>query len=761
MLFNKYGGMYQLAIDDAAGLALIDQLNPALWAVTSAPLKDLQCDPGFLVFMDPESRGRVRIDQVVAARDWLFKLLAKRERLTEKSEVLRLADLDTSMEEGRAILKTAERILNQTGAADKNVLSLTQVRAFRASYAQALANGDGIIPPEVLNDAEVVVFVNDIIAVVGGTPDASGRTGVGTVQLDRFLNQGKAYLGWKGTGTLAAGTPDTAVQPWGEATAAAAALVKEFDGKLSQYFWQCDLVRQESAAAARLHLAAEELAKLQVTDAAAIQKQLADAPLAEVRADGTLSLDQAINPYYQARFNALRAQVLTRALGNGTSVLTRASWQQVLEVFAPYWGWLAQRPSEPFEKLDAGKLGAYCDGPLPERLRESIKIDQAAAPELAQLVNLEKLVLLQRWLLEFANNFVNLSALFEPGKRALFEMGTLVIDGRRLEFTVKVTDRAEHKKIAVESRIFIVYAVITDQAGKTPVYEVAAAVTRGERGRLVVGKRGVFFSGDGKVYDAQIVDVIENPISIIESIYAPFRRVAAVIEKKVTEFASGTAQAAEGSAVSGLSKTGAALTAPRPAPAPAPAPGSAAPPAKKDPSSTVAMLAGGGVVLAALGSAMAYVVSALSNMRFLGAVKAMFWIVAAIVACAALIGWLKLRRRDMGVLLEANGWAVNLRIKLTRRLSRIFNRMPGLPRDAVKRNADLFDGATKPEPEADDAARLHRVLLLCSIVLILLAAWAAAAIWTHEQTLPLELGKTPARPTAAKVALPPSGLPGK
>jgi hypothetical protein len=552
-------------------------------------------------------------------------------------------------------------------------------------------------------------------------PDASTRTGVGSAQLDKFLAQAKAYLDWRAAGLIVDGQPNPPVLPWGSETVAAADLVRELAPKIEQYFWQCDLLRQEPGAAPRLHLAPEEIAKLAIDDASKIQRQLAEAPLAPPRADGLLAADAAANPYYEVRLRRLRETVLSRALGHADQALTRDLWQTVLGVFAPYWAWQARKPSEPFDGLDPARLAAVIQGPLPGRLREFISADAAAAPELAQLANLEKLVLYQRWLLEFANNFVNLSSLFDPRKRALFEMGTLVIDGRRLEFTVKVLDRAAHKKTAAESRVFVVYAAICDQDGKAPLFEVAAPVTRGERGRLVMGKRGIFLGVDLKVYDAQIVDVIENPIGLGEAIQAPFRRLGALAERKLEEFASRKAQAAETAAVDSLAKAGQAIAV-------------SAPGGKLQPANMIAMLAGGGFALAAVGSAVAYAFSALSRVGFLDALKAVFYVVALIVTFNGLLGWFKLRRRDMGVLLEANGWAVNLRIRLTTRLSRLFNRRPGLPKGHHKEHVDILV-ALRDEPDLDAKVHWVRVGVIAAAVLLLISLVLGYLFWGDLLTL--------------------------
>ncbi len=53
------------------------------------------------------------------------------------------------------------------------------------------------------------------------------------------------------------------------------------------------------------------------------------------------------------------------------------------------------------------------------------------------------------------------------------------------------------------------------------------------------------------------------------------------------------------------------------------------------------------------------------------------------------MGFIKIRKRDMSVLLEASGWAVNVHMRLSATLGRLFTRVPYLPKDARKERRDV------------------------------------------------------------------------
>ena len=99
MIFQNYGGIHQLRIESAEDLACIHDLHPAHWAATSVQVESLQCDPVFLEYLNQDGSGTIRAEHLRAAVRWIFRMMAKDDRLAASSDVLCLADLDTSHEE--------------------------------------------------------------------------------------------------------------------------------------------------------------------------------------------------------------------------------------------------------------------------------------------------------------------------------------------------------------------------------------------------------------------------------------------------------------------------------------------------------------------------------------------------------------------------------------------------------------------------------------------------------------------------------------
>jgi hypothetical protein len=236
-----------------------------------------------------------------------------------------------------------------------------------------------------------------------------------------------------------------------------------------------------------------------------------------------------------------------------------------------------------------------------------------------------------------------------------------------------------------------------------------------------VGKRGIFIDTKGVEWDSQIVEVVENPISVREAMFAPFRRASKFVNDKIeayfgsasdaqqaglqtstaaaTEQAQQGAEAAAARAVAATPETARAAGTPR------------------EGLNVNTLILGGGIALAGIGAVLASLFGALKTSAGWAILAAL---VAAVLALSALNAWLKLRKRDMSVLLEANGWAVNVNTRISRRIAKVFAFTPELPKGATLDTADML-------PESKDEEGSGGTLLL----LVALAALVALGWYEH------------------------------
>ena len=287
----------------------------------------------------------------------------------------------------------------------------------------------------------------------------------------------------------------------------------------------------------------------------------------------------------------------------------------------------------------------------------------ALAAAQAQYKPLEKLLLLCRDYVTLLHNFVSFQdfyakrgkALLGRGKAdespwAIFQAGTLVIDQRACNLCLKVSDMGKHNTQAADSGMYLIYCNCKHQAsGQT--MQIVAAMTVGDIRNLKVGKNALFYDRQGRDWEAEVVKIIDNPISIGQAFWSPYRKLGDWVSGLITK-----------SAAEKEKKSFADLTTKLQTP---PAAGQAAQPAQPAPFD-IAKFAG---IFAAIGMAVGYIgaffTSLATGVKDI-ALYAWWALPVAIISLflvisgpSMVLAWMKLRKRNLAPLLNANGWAVN------------------------------------------------------------------------------------------------------
>ena len=287
--------------------------------------------------------------------------------------------------------------------------------------------------------------------------------------------------------------------------------------------------------------------------------------------------------------------------------------------------------------------------------------------------------LLQRDLLRLARNFVSFEDFYE-GRGAVFQAGTLFIDGRACELAVEVVDPARHAPIAGLAKAYLAYCECVRLNQKRTI---VAVVSAGDVDFLFVGRNGLFYDREGHDWDARIVKVIENPISVGQAFLSPYKKLVRLVEEQVAKRAAASDSTQQGR----LGQwAGRIATVDQSAAAPATTGAAGAPPAglpapgRRVDVGTVAAI---GV---ALGSISTVIVGIFGRFVDLGwwIPLAVLGIVLSISGPSMLIAWLKLRQRSLGPILDASGWAINNRMKLSTRLGGSLTKRPQPVPHAVK-----------------------------------------------------------------------------
>lgn len=736
LVFRRYGGSLQVEIGDFEELLAAIELHDALWVASASPVRGLSCDPAFLAALDRDGNGRIVSDDLREAVRWTAAQLDDRTNVDEASYTLVLAHLS---KEAAPLERAARTILDATGAAKKKSITLAEIRASASALRERGINGDGIVAPDTIEDPEVAEAARAILGVLPGKTNLAGKKGVDADTLAELRKK-------RGEG-LARLEAESAVMIWGADSVARARATAAAREALDEHFVQCRLVAGQPDAGSELRLTADRVHGA-LGDREALARAARALPIAPPHAEGVLRFSELRRgPAFEA-VDAFRREVAIPALGaRAEESLDEASWRELRGAAGAILAWVEQGEKDAVIGLGA-KLRELDDAKL-DAIAAAIEADLAQKETLEAIAALEKLVLHQRWLLRFANNFVSMPELFDQRRPALFERGTLTLAGRYFTLAVEVFDRAAHAALADGSNTFVAYVKV-EPAGK-PAFEVAVPVTAGTSAGIATGKRGVFRDPEGNEMDATIVHVVRQPVSLWEAAIAPFARVGRYVSGKLEELGKSGDTAMEtsiASAETGVRAERARHEASAGAPAPAASPDRPATPAAAPAAPSTGALGGviasGGLALAAVGSSLAFMVSQLQGVSLFDVVRATIAIAAIVMIPSAFLGWLKLRRRDLAILLEGSGWALNDRLMLTRRLGRFFTRRP--PRPAGSR-IDRSDLVPEVEGDSEEARRRGgRITLAVVVGVLLLAWWTHALWWPHVRTL-LPLPSEPAAST--------------
>lgn len=264
-----------------------------------------------------------------------------------------------------------------------------------------------------------------------------------------------------------------------------------------------------------------------------------------------------------------------------------------------------------------------------------------------------KLLHLKRDFYTLLKNYISFQDFYNREVKAIFQCGRLVIDQRACELCVKVADAGKMAAEAGKSGMFLIFCDCENKAqGKK--LSIVAAMTQGDIHNLEVGKNCIFYDRAGLDYDAVVTKIIDNPISIRQAFWTPYRKfanwVSELVNKSVAEKESKGLEDMKANATTATEK--AKENAEK---------GKAAEPAK--PAFDIAKFAGIfaalGMALGMIGTALAAVASGLADLKWWQLLIVFACILLVISGPSMLLAYFKLRRRNLAPVLNANGWAVN------------------------------------------------------------------------------------------------------
>lgn len=661
--FSTVGGMTRVSIHSGEDLAHLDELDKKLWTVLSCPTRGLEFDQRTLDILDANKDGKIHVDEVVSASKWLTSVISDLSLLTKRDSSIPLSAFNLENEEGRSLYESAQHILAGLGL-EKDSISLGDVSDSLAIFAKTRFNGDGVITVNSAEDDTLKKVIEEIIASSGSVVDRSGDKGVNAEIIEKFFADLSDFTAWK-----EAGDADKAeVFPYGDNTEAALAAYESIKAKVDDFFVRCSLASFSSAG--NLDVTAEKIGAISDKNLAASIDEIAQYPLAKVNAKSELPLDGGINPAWQGTFSTLKKLVFDAEFPEAASI-TKSRWESIQGRFAAYKAWKDAKKGISAEALGYGRAKEILVSSAKDSLLELVAQDKSLEKQFGTIESVDKLLHLYRDFYTFVRNYVTFSDFYSHnGRKAIFQAGTLFIDQRSCDLCIKVNDMTAHNNFSGLSGMFIIYCdCIYKSTGEKMT--IAAVLTDGDIDNIKVGKHAVFYDRDGKDFDATVTKIIDNPISVRQAFWSPYRKVGNFLEEQVTKFASTQDSKVTADATKKLAEGGSKLG------------DAAAADATKKSSFDMTKFFG---LFAVIGMALGSIFSFLLSL-FTGFFSLAWWQMPLVVLAVMLIisgpsmimAYMKLRKRDLAPLLNANGWAVNAKAIVNVRFGQTLTSMARTP----------------------------------------------------------------------------------
>ena len=641
--FDTIGGATRVKLTSGEDIAHLDELDPKMWTVLSCPVKGLEIDEKSLTYIDCDGDGKIRVNDVMATSKWLTRVVKDTDVIIKGQDSFDIGQFNQEDAEGLKLYNSAKQILANLEK-EGSVISIADAADVAAIFAQTRFNGDGVITEATAEDADEKAAIAAAVASFGGVADRSGAAGINADIIEKFYAAVAAYIAWH----------EAAVEaPFGDATDGVIAAYNALDAKVKDFFMRSRLAAFSPDSTAALDVQTSRIEAISADNLTGKSQEIAEYPIARVTGKAEIDLTAPVNPAWAAQFNTLIA-----AAAPDKKVLTEADWNAMGAQFAAYVAWKGAKAGAEVEALGLDALKSFAQQNKKDALLALVAEDAALAEEAGNIESVSKFLYVLRDFYRLLRNFVTLQDFYTKDKTvsAIFQSGRLIVDQRECRFCMNVSDMAKHNASAATSGMFLVYCDCTTKS-KPGKISIVAAVTVGEVGDLIVGKNAVYYDNAGVEWDAVITKVVDNPISVAQAFWSPYRRMAKLVENLISKSAADKDAKIMADATSKINAA--------PASIPAAADGSKPAAQPFDIGKFAGIFAAFGMALGALGTAVTKIFGGLLNMPIWKTALAVVAVLLVISGPAMVLAWLKLRRRNIAPLLNANGWAVNAESKIS------------------------------------------------------------------------------------------------
>ncbi len=710
--FSRVGGVNRVNLLSGNDIKLLSQLDQKLWTALSCPVSGLEIDAKTLSLIDSDGDNRIRVPEVLEAIEWITGLIKNADDLLLENKSLPLSAINDATEEGKALLASARQILINLGKPDHVSITAAETSDITHIFANTKFNGDGIITEDSTDNAELKKLIADIISCVGSAMDRSGKPGITQEHINEFLQHCNDYAAWHKLAEDNAAT----ILPFANTQEAFNAFVT-VKSKIEDYFLRCRLAEYDSSSPEVLNSLTLQYAAIGPKDLSTCVDEIASLPLATLGNSKTLPLVDGINPSWAKALEQFRMLVVN-PLYAGKDKLTLAEWESINQVFSHFSQWISEKKGGIVEPLGVATVQELLSGSKVEELLQLVAQDKALEQEADNILKVDRLTRYYCDLHTLLRNFVNFSDFYSPDSKAIFQVGRLYIDQRCCDLCIKVTDMPKHNGMAGSSGICLVYCSCVSRL-KNETMTIVAAFTDGDNDAITVGRNAIFYDRQGGHWDATIIKIIDNPISIRQAFWSPYVKLSKFISSQIEKVASSKEKSVEAATTSHAdkvaSKVDTGLTESiqsKPAVAAAPA----APAQPFDIGKFVGIFAALSLALGAIGSIILSIAAGFFKLVWWQMPVAIVGIILAISLPSMVLAYLKLRKRNLAPVLDANGWAINARITVNIIFGRTLTHLASLPANSKVNLLDPFSKKKNP-------------FVPIIIVTLIVVALAAYVLW--------------------------------
>lgn len=732
--FARVGGIDRVTIDTGADLVNLYQLDQKLWTALSCPVYGLEIDSKTLEYMDEDHDNRLRVKEVLVAIKWIEELISDPDALIHPQPAFPLSLIKPETEDGARILNSAKQILHHIGRPEGDSLTVEETSDAVAIFAGTAFNGDGIITEISTEDEVLKNMIGQIVSVIEPAMDRCGLPGINEEQINAFSQECQALIEWEQAGSgveLKALFSD-------EALIEAYELYTMVEAKINDYFLRCKMAEFDENSLVAFNQFTAKYEAIVANNAVVGKNELSELPLSFVDSSHRLNVKERLNPSWKEDVEVFRIKVIVPLLGSVT-YLEEKQWVVICDKFAAYRNWQSLKPPFRVAELGSELLQNYVQEEIQTKLLALVQQDLALEVEANSISDVDKLVRYYRDLYTLVCNFVTFNDFYSLKSNAVFQSGVLYIDRRSCKLCVKIEDVAKHSAAAGRSGIYLMYCNCVSQKLNAKM-TIVAALTNGDIDDLTVGRNGVFYDVHGNDWDATVVKIVDNPVSIRQAFWMPYKRVGRMINNQIEKFASAKDKEIEDSSAKKVEAN----------PVIAADPQKAKPKEPFDIAKFAGIFAAIGIALGAIGTMLLAV--------FTGFLKLLWWqmpiaiagVMLAISGPSMLLAYLKLRKRNLAPILDANGWAVNAKALINLVFGKTLTDLATLPKNSTRVLRDPY--AKKKFP-------FLPVILIVLVSFVLLMYVATKKGWIHtsldkywgKKTEKVETPKAPKTDTVAVI----------